>query len=122
MPTIVTFISVANFVLNEVERLSKEGNYYSAKTTVDYNQTSKTLNISVAEIKKNDKPIAPPMLEMNMINPDKSMKAYPLQNTGGSWDLKISTEGLMKGTYSVNLWGNTNTEKFNISGSAIVVV
>ena len=122
LPTYIAIISTANFILNEIERLSNEGNYYTAKTAIDYNQTSKQLYISVADIRKDDKAVVPPLLEMNLVTPDKAMKAYPLQYTGGSWNLQVSTQGLMKGTCSVYLWGNTGTEKFNISGSAIVVV
>ena len=122
LPTYIAIISDANFILNEIERLSSAGNYYTAKTFVNYDQAKKILNISVADIKKDDKVVVPPVLEMNLVAPDKAMKAYPLQNTGNSWDLQVNTGGLMKGTFSVYLWGHTGYEKFNISGSAIVVV
>jgi hypothetical protein len=124
LPTYITIVSTANFILNEIERLSNEKNYFTAKTNIDYNQASEQLCISVAEIRKADlEDIIPSALEMNLINPDKSTKVYPLQYTGGEWNLQMSTEGLMPGTYSVNLVGRTKEEKFNISsGSALVTM
>lgn len=123
LPTHMMFISTANYIMNEVERLNKERNYYGAKTNFDYNATSRALYISVADIRKDDQIITPPRLEANLVGPDKSVSRYPIENTGGYWALRISTQGCGSGTYSVNLVGYTaEGAKFNISGSAIVVV
>lgn len=122
LTTIVMFISTANFILNEIQRLSQEQNYYDAKTIINFNATSSQLYISVADIKKEDETVMPTMLEMNLINPEKAIKIYPLAYSGGSWTVQASTQQLMRGTYSVQLAGCMNQERFCISGSTIVVI
>jgi hypothetical protein len=115
------FTSTANYIMNEIERLSKEHNFYFARTDLNYNATSRALYISVADIRKNDQLVEPQMLEMNLVNPDKSMKTYPLQGAGNLWSLELKAP-LTNGTYSVYLAGRTDKETFRVSGSTFVVV
>jgi hypothetical protein len=124
LPTILMIISSANFILNEIDHLKREHEFYGAKKILfEYDPPSYTLSVEVEDIEKDGETIVPLNLEMHLINPDKSVLRFPLINQGNNWNVKVNTIGYAKGTYRVDLagvvWGK---ERFNISGSSLVII
>lgn len=124
LPTILMIISSANFILNEIDHLIREREFYGAKKIVfEYDPPSSTLSVEVEDIKKDGETIVPLNLEMYLVNPDKSVSRFPFTNQGNNWNVKVNTVGYAKGTYRIDLAGvDWEKERFNMSGSRLVIM
>ncbi len=123
LPTILLIICSANYILNEIDYLKQEKEFYGAKRHMEFKPLSYTLSLSVEEITKDDKIIIPRKLEAYLHTPDKTTLRYPLNKQGDMWNIDIKTNDFSIGTHRVDLVGyDQQNNRFNISGSALTNV
>jgi hypothetical protein len=122
LPMVLLIICSTNYLLDKIDNLKTNHVFYAAKASIENDEKSHSIVATVKDIEKDRKPIDPTSLEMVIVNPDKSMKSYPLTNQGDCWET-TATYGDMQGTLRIDFIGFTkNREKFQITGSCIVTV
>jgi len=123
LSTILSIVSITNYILGEIDNLRTKHEFYDAKMHITYDPSPPSVSVTVKDIEKDGEPINPSGLEMIFVNPDKSMQHYPLIQQGDSWNLKASPHIRMAGTCRIDFVGfKQNNERFNITGSSLVVV
>jgi hypothetical protein len=122
LPTVLLIICSTNYLLDKIDTLKTKQVFYAAKTSIENDETSHFIAVTVKDIEKDRERVDPTSLEMVIVNPDKSMKSYPLMNQGGCWETRAAY-GDMRGTFRIDLIGLAkNGDKFQITGSSIVTV
>lgn len=123
LPTILLIFSSTNYILEEIDNLKTEHEFYDAKIHINYDPSSPSLSVTVKDIEKDGELITPVSVEMIFVDPDKSTKYFPLRNQGNSWEITTSPYVKTAGTCRIDFIGfKQNREEFRISGSDFIVV
>lgn len=121
LPTLFLFISSANYILDEVNRLSKGKEIYDAKFDVSPLPENKLL-VKVYPVVTGSKSAKIRNLHVLLSAPNKSITKIPLRRDENVWETQIDTFGYEKGTYRIDLAGYSDAgEKLTLSGSTIVL-
>lgn len=99
LPTLLLCVTTANYILEEIGRLSEGDELYKAKVTINPLPNFK-LSVTVEDLFKGAEPAEIGNLEIRLNAPDKTLRTIPLkEEEEDRWKTEFSYYGYSEGTY-----------------------
>jgi hypothetical protein len=114
-------VSSANYILNEIERLSEGTEFYEGKVEAiclpNYDIT-----FNVENITKGGESVEVRSLNVHLTHPDNSIDKIPLIRSEDKWHITIPTYGMEPGPYRFDVAGFApGRKKIVISSGSLVL-